>query len=66
MNLRIQTYGEVLPLYLICCPVNLAMLGSITVYDALEKGLDDLRNLCGVVIEKFEAARNVFDGKQQV
>ena len=35
-------------------------------YDALEKGLDDLRNLCGVVIEKFEATRNEFDGKQQV
>ncbi|KAG7007996.1 tRNA N6-adenosine threonylcarbamoyltransferase [Physcia stellaris] len=34
-----------------------------TVYDALEKGLDDLRDLCEVVVEKFEAARNEFNEK---
>ncbi|KAL6713079.1 RNA polymerase subunit AC19 [Lecanora helva] len=36
-----------------------------TVYDALEKGFDDLVDLCDVVIDKFTAARDDFDAKQQ-
>lgn len=30
------------------------------VYDALEKGLDDLMDLCDVVTDKFTLARDVF------
>ena len=36
-----------------------------TAYDALEKGLDDLRDLCGVVLEKFKTARDDFKVKEQ-
>ena len=32
-----------------------------TVYDALEKGLEDLKDLCDVVLEKFVAARDEFN-----
>jgi DNA-directed RNA polymerase I and III subunit RPAC2 len=35
-----------------------------TAYDVLEKGLDDLRDLCGVVLEKFKSARDEFDAEQ--
>ena len=31
-----------------------------TVYDALEKGLDDLMDLCDVVTEEFTEARDRF------
>lgn len=31
-----------------------------TVYDALEKGFDDLMDLCDVVTEKFTEARDGF------
>ena len=33
------------------------MLDKVNVQDILEKGLDDLSDLCDVVVEKFEAAR---------
>lgn len=32
-----------------------------TVYDALEKGFDDLMGLCDVVIDKFTVARDEFN-----
>lgn len=35
------------------------------VYDVLEKGLDDLMELCGIVIEKFKEARNEFDAEEE-
>ncbi|CAF9911664.1 MAG: RNA polymerase subunit AC19 [Heterodermia speciosa] len=35
-----------------------------TVYEALEKGLDDLKDLCDVVLEKFEAARDDYNERQ--
>ena len=36
-----------------------------TVYDALEKGFDDLMALCDVVTEKFTAARDEFDAREK-
>ncbi|KAI9721366.1 MAG: RNA polymerase subunit AC19 [Chrysothrix sp. TS-e1954] len=41
MNMRIQLYDE----------------GHITIYDVLEKGLQDLQDACDVITEKFEKAR---------
>ncbi len=35
-----------------------------TVYDALAKGLDDLTELCDIVIEKFTAARDAFNEEE--
>lgn len=35
------------------------------VYDALEKGLDDLMDLCDVVTDKFTLARDVFAVKER-
>jgi len=32
----------------------------MNVYDILDKGLDDLAELCDVVIEKFEEAKRTF------
>lgn len=36
---------------------------KVNVQDILEKGLDDLSDLCDVVIEKFEAAREDYHKK---
>jgi len=36
---------------------------KINVHDVLEKGLDDLSDLCDVVIEKFTAARDEYHAK---
>ena len=36
-----------------------------TVYDALEKGFDDLADLCDVVEEKFTKARDEFMAKEK-
>lgn len=32
----------------------------------LEKGLDDLSDLCDVVVEKFTAARNEYHAKMKI
>ncbi|KAK7520967.1 putative DNA-directed RNA polymerases I and III 16 kDa polypeptide [Phyllosticta citriasiana] len=37
---------------------------DVSVYDVLEKGLDDLADLCDVVIDKFTAARDEFVAKK--
>ena len=37
------------------------LIDGTTVYDALEKGLEDLKDLCDVVLEKFVAARDDFN-----
>ncbi|EON65945.1 hypothetical protein W97_05187 [Coniosporium apollinis CBS 100218] len=34
---------------------------NVSVYDVLEKGLDDLMDLCDVVMEKFTVARDDFN-----
>ncbi len=36
------------------------MADEVSVYDVLEKGLNDLMDLCDVVSEKFEDARTRF------
>lgn len=36
-----------------------------TVYDALEKGFDDLVGLCDVVVDEFTVARDAFNAEQQ-
>ena len=65
MNLRIQTYG-----------MHIANPGGfespltpftdgVTVYDALEKGFDDLTDLCDVVIDRFTIARDDFNTKEK-
>ena len=66
MNLRIQTYGRstAFAAAVLRTLSDLSAEGT-TVYDALEKGLDDLRDLCGVVLEKFKAARDEFDAENQ-
>jgi DNA-directed RNA polymerases I and III subunit RPAC2 len=40
------------------------MIDKTTAIAALEKGLDDLMDLCDVVSEKFTAARDTFDAEQ--
>lgn len=40
------------------------MIDSTTALEALEKGLDDLEDLCDVVAEKFTTARDEFNAKQ--
>ncbi|KAL8821306.1 MAG: hypothetical protein Q9223_000627 [Gallowayella weberi] len=63
MNLRIQTYGTRMssaPDLWPCTQVS-ATEGT-NVYDALEKGFDDLMDLCDVVTIKFAAARTDFAG----
>lgn len=61
MNLRIQTYGKQMAS---SNPSSHAtqMLGTegTTVYDALEKGLDDLMDLCDVVTATFTDTRDDF------
>ena len=62
MNVRIQTYGRPLLFYqLVSC--LLLIIEGTTVYDALEKGFDDLMALCDVVTNKFTTARDAFDAK---
>lgn len=65
MNLRIQTYGEQTRA-LSYAKSNLPRLilyvqDGVSVYDVLDKGLRDLMDVCDVVLEKFEAARDSFD-----
>ena len=62
MNLRIQTYG------MFWRTVSLRILltyhliiENTTATDALEKGLDDLMDLCDVVTDKFTHARDSFN-----
>jgi hypothetical protein len=67
MNVRIQTYG--------LCPLRSVVTSEAdnqklicgtegTAFDALEKGLDDLMDLCDVVAEKFAEAREEFVDKE--
>ena len=61
MNLRIQTYGQCLSRELFARrSAYIRATEGTTVYDALEKGLDDLIDLCDVVETKFTAARDAF------
>ncbi|GAB7347770.1 hypothetical protein MBLNU459_g5316t1 [Dothideomycetes sp. NU459] len=37
---------------------------EVNVYDVLEKGLNDLMNLCDVVVEKFTVSRDEFNASK--
>ena len=66
MNLRIQTYGKLdsLPPEQYRFPAaNLLLIGDANVYDVLDKGLNDLMDLCDVVTEKFTVARDDFNAR---
>ena len=41
------------------------MVKGSSAYDVLEKGLDDLMDLCDVVSEKFTTSRDQFMRKQK-
>lgn len=40
------------------------MIDDTTATDALQKGLDDLIDLCDVVTDKFTTARNAFNAAE--
>ena len=46
-------------------PELILWIDGTTVYDALEKGFDDLADLCDVVTEKFTEARDQFMKEQR-
>ena len=61
MNLRIQTYRK------LCVPIRnviddtlLTLTDNVSVYQVLDKGLEDLMNMCDVVTDKFTASREDF------
>ena len=72
MNIRIQTYGKPFQLpwihhgqtwdysYDESWLIN-PRKDNTTVFEALEKGLDDLMEACDVVTEKFTEARDNFE-----
>lgn len=60
MNLRIQTYGKQMPLSNSSHFTQTFVTEGTTVYEALEKGLVDLMDLCDVVTTKFTDARDDF------
>lgn len=70
MNLRIQTTGQYCFLCIINPPVvhavdaNTTNTDEITATDALQKGLDDLMDLCDVVTDKFTTARDSFNAAE--
>jgi len=44
--------------------VRIQTYEGTTVYDALEKGFDDLADLCDVIYDKFKSARDEFDASK--
>ena len=64
MNLRIQTYGSS---YKRDRPERSAnnQVDGDSVYTVLEKGLEDLMNMCDVVEQKFTIARDDFVNKME-
>jgi hypothetical protein len=65
MNIRIQTYGESVNQGPAASDESRSMLtrytqDGTTAYDALMKGLEDLVDLCDVVVDKFSDARTEF------
>ncbi|KAK8139241.1 hypothetical protein PG984_002621 [Apiospora sp. TS-2023a] len=64
MNIRIQTYGKDVAKFtpmLRIAMTDTHTLDTTTATAALEKGLQDLDDLCDVVSEKFWEARNEFN-----
>lgn len=62
MNIRIQTYGKQSRSCLTRPDTNIAAEGTSAI-EALQKGLQDLQELCDVVAEKFWTSRNDFMGE---
>jgi len=63
MNIRIQTYGKMfMPMRCLTQLLNSDVEG--TAIQALEKGLRDLQDLCDVVAEKFNEAREEFNSNE--
>jgi len=62
MHLRIQTYGTFCQITHFISSAD-DYIDKVNVQDILEKGLDDLSDLCDVVIEKFETAREDYHKK---
>lgn len=58
MNLRIQTYGKSNSFP--CRPFSNNGSDNVSVYQVLEKGLEDLMAMCDVVTDKFTISRDEF------
>lgn len=65
MNLRIQTYGSCIANRVDFKSSLTPFTDGTTVYEALEKGFDDLLGLCDVVIDDFTVARDHFKAKEK-
>lgn len=71
MNIRIQTYGKTWLLHREITHIrhsartNAYHIDTTTATAALEKGLQDLEDLCDVVGEKFWNARNKFNAEKE-
>jgi hypothetical protein len=61
MNLRIQTYGKLgVPIRNVIEDTLLTLIDNVSVYQVLDKGLEDLMSMCDVVTDKFTASREEF------
>jgi DNA-directed RNA polymerase I and III subunit RPAC2 len=63
MNIRIQTYGQY-QCYITTTQLT-AFIEGTTAVEALEKGFDDLMDLCDVVVDKFVEARVAFEDQMK-
>ncbi|KAI4748835.1 DNA-directed RNA polymerase I and III 14 KDA polypeptide [Aureobasidium sp. EXF-12298] len=63
MNLRIQTWGMDGPDY-DEMQITDYFTDEVNVYDVLEKGLNDLMDLCDVVVDKFTVSRDAFNASK--
>ena len=63
LHLRIQTWGEFRDQrnHDVILNVADAVTDGVEANEVLRKGLEDLSNLCGVVVDKFTASRNAFN-----
>ncbi|KAI5259312.1 DNA-directed RNA polymerase I and III 14 KDA polypeptide [Aureobasidium subglaciale] len=63
MNLRIQTWGKATSDRHVIQDTN-PSTDEVNVYDILEKGLNDLMDLCDVVVDKFTVSRDAFNASK--
>ncbi|KAI5194129.1 DNA-directed RNA polymerase I and III 14 KDA polypeptide [Aureobasidium subglaciale] len=63
MNLRIQTWGKADADRHVTQGAN-PSTDEVNVYDVLEKGLNDLMDLCDVVVDKFTVSRDAFNASK--
>jgi hypothetical protein len=64
MNLRIQTWGKNASIQEHAGWIANQHADEVNVYDVLEKGLNDLMDLCDVVVDKFTVSRDAFNASQ--